>query len=43
DNNSNDSYKEILIECNNKESLKHSNNEETDNKMDDKEIESENE
>ncbi|CAG8600475.1 23748_t:CDS:2 [Gigaspora margarita] len=36
---SNDSYKEILIECNNEESLEYSNNEETGSK----EIESENE
>ncbi|CAG8806060.1 18445_t:CDS:1, partial [Gigaspora margarita] len=43
DDDSNDSYEEILIECNNEESIDYSNNEKTGSEMDDEEIESENE
>ncbi|CAG8821621.1 36118_t:CDS:1, partial [Gigaspora margarita] len=43
DDDSNDSYKEILIECKNEESLESSNNEETGSETDDEEIECENE
>ncbi|CAG8827403.1 29665_t:CDS:2, partial [Gigaspora margarita] len=39
DDDSNDSYKEILIECNNEESLEYSNNEKTGSETDDEEIE----
>ncbi|CAG8697638.1 39872_t:CDS:2, partial [Gigaspora margarita] len=37
DNDSNDLYEEILIDCNNEESLEHSNNEETGSETDDEE------
>ncbi|CAG8855436.1 41340_t:CDS:1, partial [Gigaspora margarita] len=39
DDDSNDSYEEILIECNNEELLEHSNHEETGSEMDNEDIE----